>query len=167
MALPSTGSISMEQVRTELKRTGTISLNDTDVRKLAGKASGTIGMSDLRGKKNTESVTNYSVFSGSYGNRSSRVKGNFTINFPKKVIKGTLNVHISVNKYGNDRNVYPTVNIGGTSINCVMEKDKAISISNVSSLNCSYDTGVNGTNYGGTASNILSISATFTGEWEA
>lgn len=50
MALPSTGSISMDQVRAELGRTGTISLNDGTVRALAGKASGTISMADLRGK---------------------------------------------------------------------------------------------------------------------
>lgn len=54
MALPSTGSISMEQVRTELKRTGAISLNDPDVRKLAGKPNGIISMNDLRGKSSVK-----------------------------------------------------------------------------------------------------------------
>lgn len=47
-----TGTISMDDVRTELKVTGTITLNDTNVRKLAGKASGEISMNDLRGKSN-------------------------------------------------------------------------------------------------------------------
>ena len=50
MALPSTGSISMSQVRTELGRSNTITLNDSDVRNLAGRTSGAISMSDLRGK---------------------------------------------------------------------------------------------------------------------
>jgi hypothetical protein len=50
MALPSTGKISLEQVRTELNKTGSISLGNTDVRNLAGKTSGIIKMSDLRGK---------------------------------------------------------------------------------------------------------------------
>lgn len=52
MALPSTGSINMNQVNVELKKSDTskIALNDTDVRKLANKPSGIIGMSDLRGK---------------------------------------------------------------------------------------------------------------------
>lgn len=50
MALPSTGAISMNDVRTELGKTGTISLNDSNVRNLAGKTSGTISMGDLRGK---------------------------------------------------------------------------------------------------------------------
>lgn len=53
MALPSTGSISMDQVRTELGLSGAISLNLAAVRTLAGKASGAISMSDLRGKSNS------------------------------------------------------------------------------------------------------------------
>ena len=52
MALPSTGAISLANVNVELglSSTTTISLNQTSVRNLAGKASGTISMSDLRGK---------------------------------------------------------------------------------------------------------------------
>ncbi|WP_373077301.1 hypothetical protein [Fusobacterium varium] len=50
MALPTTGPISLGQVRTELNKTGSISLGSTDVRNLAGKASGIIKMSDLHGK---------------------------------------------------------------------------------------------------------------------
>ena len=51
MALP-IGTISMSQVNTELQKTSTatISLNDTNVRALAGKSSGTISMGDLHGK---------------------------------------------------------------------------------------------------------------------
>lgn len=50
MALPSTGSISMSQVRTELGLSGTISLGQSQVRALAGKSSGLISLADLRGK---------------------------------------------------------------------------------------------------------------------
>lgn len=50
MALPSSGTIKMSQVRDELKKTGPISLGNADVRKLGGKPSGTIKMSDLYGK---------------------------------------------------------------------------------------------------------------------
>ena len=52
MALPSSGSISLNQVNVELKKSATakISLGDTAVRELAEKTSGTISMSDLRGK---------------------------------------------------------------------------------------------------------------------
>lgn len=52
MALP-TGTISMSQVAAELKISQTgINLNDSRVRALAGKPSGTISMNDLRGKSN-------------------------------------------------------------------------------------------------------------------
>jgi hypothetical protein len=59
MALPSTGSISMNQVNVELGRGGTtqISLNEGVVRTLAQRASGQIGLSDLRGKSNTIQAT--------------------------------------------------------------------------------------------------------------
>ena len=51
MVLP-TGTISMANVNVELGRssTATISLGETAVRTLAGVASGTISMNDLRGK---------------------------------------------------------------------------------------------------------------------
>lgn len=57
MALP-TGTISMSDVNAELKRpaTQTISLNDGQVRQLAGRPSGAISMSDLRGKSFTAPV---------------------------------------------------------------------------------------------------------------
>src|SRR5690554_2997989 len=87
MALPSTGAISMSQVRAELERTGTISLNDGTVRALAGKASGTISMADLRGKS---AVLMLTVTPGSnsaargwsnglFGSISSRNYGGFTL----------------------------------------------------------------------------------------
>lgn len=52
MTLPSTGSISLNQVNTELSRTATqnISLGESAVRSLAGVTSGAISMSNLRGK---------------------------------------------------------------------------------------------------------------------
>jgi hypothetical protein len=54
MALPSTGPISLANVNVELGLSSTtaISLNQTNVRTLAGVASGTISMADLRGKSN-------------------------------------------------------------------------------------------------------------------
>lgn len=67
MALP-TGTISMSDVNAELKRpaTQTISLNDGQVRQLAGRPSGAISMSDLRGKSFTKSV-NVVVFDKDLG----------------------------------------------------------------------------------------------------
>lgn len=51
MTLP-TGAISMSQVNSELQRSATqnISMNDGQVRQLAGRGSGAISMGDLRGK---------------------------------------------------------------------------------------------------------------------
>ena len=52
MALPSSGSISFSQVNVEILRSATaaLSMNDATVRFVAGKSSGAISMSDLRGK---------------------------------------------------------------------------------------------------------------------
>ena len=60
MALPSSGTISLNQVNVELKKTGTtkISMGDTAVRALAKKTSGAISMSDLRGKSSEVKYTN-------------------------------------------------------------------------------------------------------------
>lgn len=45
---PITGTISLGNIRTELGASGTISLGDTNVRRLAGKPSGTISLADNR-----------------------------------------------------------------------------------------------------------------------
>lgn len=52
MALPSSGTITMGMIRTELKQTGAISLGSSECRKLAGVSSGAIKMSDFYGKSN-------------------------------------------------------------------------------------------------------------------
>jgi len=52
MTLPSSGSISLSQVRTELNAGGAISLGQASVRNLAGVPSGAISLSQLRGKSN-------------------------------------------------------------------------------------------------------------------
>ena len=58
MALPSTGAISFNNVNQELGKASpynqTITMNDSDVRTLFGKASGAIAMSDGWGKSNTK-----------------------------------------------------------------------------------------------------------------
>lgn len=50
MALPTSGPISLAQVRTELSLSGAISLGQAEVRNLAGVASGAISMANLHGK---------------------------------------------------------------------------------------------------------------------
>ncbi len=71
MALP-TGTITMNDVNIELGRSsgGTISLNDSDVRNLAGRPSGTISMDDLRGKSAGPSGTWYVDFWPQSNNRT-------------------------------------------------------------------------------------------------
>ena len=51
------GTISLYDVRVELVRGGQISLNYSDVRKLGGRTSGQIAMSDLRGKSSQITYT--------------------------------------------------------------------------------------------------------------
>ena len=58
MTLPASGPISMSQVATELGVTASgINLNQTNVRTLAGRPSGTISMSDLLGKSSVIKFT--------------------------------------------------------------------------------------------------------------
>lgn len=57
MALPTSGQISLLQVRTELGLSGQISLASGAVRSLAGVASGQIRLTDLRGKSSRPTAT--------------------------------------------------------------------------------------------------------------
>lgn len=59
MALPASGAISLNAVNVELGLTGTtaISMNQTSVRTLLGKASGAISLSDGYGKANRSTIT--------------------------------------------------------------------------------------------------------------
>lgn len=175
MALPSTGTITMNQVNVELKKAATaiISLNDTDVRKLGKKPSGTISMDDLRGKSNTEQVSNYLLFSTVY--RGHRVQDTVTINVGKKIISGQLIVSVSWkleetnlnmdNKWQGFINILNNKITGGT---------KTLTISNTSQISFSYNTGGGtydydiGDNVGAKRyDGILSVDIKFTGEWEA
>lgn len=160
----------MEQVRTELKRSGTISLNDTDVRKLAGRTSGTISMADLRGKKASENVANYQIYQHifNYTWDGNHKYGNDTLNFPKKIIAGTLIVKCTWEAvYSFDKKV-GYMNILNEKVE---QTTKNFSISNVSSIPFSYYTGysVNPRDGGNSkkSNGKLYIDIKFTGEWEA
>ena len=65
MALPVSGPISKSQVNVELGRSSTaqLSMNDAEVRMLAGKKTGAISMSDLHGKRRTA----YTLTAGTNG----------------------------------------------------------------------------------------------------
>ena len=158
--LPETGSISMSQVNVELKKseTAVITLNDADVRKLAGKPSGTISMNDLRGKSNTEKVNNYQVFSQRWSGL--KKSGEFTVTFPHKVVNGTIN--IATESYNNDS--IGSVTLLGNTISGV--SNKTISINNISSISGTYYTGRNKQGSTGFFSGNISVIISFTGEWE-
>lgn len=54
--LPKNGTISMDDIRKELNKSGSINLNDNDVRKLANKPNGAISLKDFYGKSNIEII---------------------------------------------------------------------------------------------------------------
>lgn len=165
MALPSTGSISMSQVNIELKKsaTATISLNDSAVRKLAGKTSGTISMNDLRGKKASESVTNYQIYSNSW--RGENAEGSFSFSFPKKVISGKIIVEVTKSIPGSGKNPY--VYILGTRVSVSANATEINVPSNTLTLNGTYFTGSYISNSSSTRPQTLILNIKFTGEWEA
>lgn len=106
MALP-TGTISMSQVNTELKNTATatISLNDTLVRQLGNKPSGTISMSDLQGKINTKEV-NILLHKGTSINKREKYYVNYNVVSGKFIVK----------TWNSGRNIYFTTDYNSTEI---------------------------------------------------
>lgn len=134
MALPSTGPISMSQVRTELGRTGTISLNDGTVRALAGKASGTISMADLRGKSAILMLTvtpgaggNFRGWAhGGYGSISSRSYGGFTLS---SVTSGSATPNaVTIGLTGSVAPGWTKVHINGVAYTCVFTSDAKLKL---------------------------------------
>jgi hypothetical protein len=84
MTLPTSGSLSLSDVMTELRVTNPgraypISLGDSDVRALAGVPSGAISLSNLYGK------SSYIAMSGSVPDRSGSAPSNPTSNYTTQV----------------------------------------------------------------------------------
>lgn len=155
--LPETGAITMDNVRTELKKTGTISLNDSDVRKLAKIESGTISMNDLRGKKANEEVTDY-VFLDNERKAGVGTNGTITITPPHKIIQGKLKLTTNSSNNRSKGNI--------TIFGVTYENQSAeIEIENITSINISYYTGSR-TAGSNVVNGYVYITVTFTGEWE-
>ena len=176
--LPETGSISMSQVNVELKKneTAVITLNDTDVRKLAGKPSGVISMNDLRGKKASEYVENYIILNKSFSKSFYDGEQNFILELPHNIISGEITLNLS-GKVGGSSSVdrtYPYVKLLGKTIEIKKtsydNETHTLQLSNVKQLDIKYHAG-KGTTYkehgnysyfGGT----MNMKISFTGEWE-
>lgn len=94
MTLPSSGAISLSQVNTELGKAANalISLNDADVRTLAGIPSGAIYMSNLRGKTAETLVYNGTLTVGTISGSSPLTKGYSALTSPTTgaISPGTL-----------------------------------------------------------------------------
>ncbi len=78
MALPSSGALSLSMVNIELKKSASaaISMNDADVRKLFGKASGVISLSDGYGKANALfTITASGIYSSTSGGITTTYRG--------------------------------------------------------------------------------------------
>lgn len=101
--LPSSGTIKMSEVNAELKTSGSINLNRTDVRKLANKASGIIKMGDLHGKSYTKSVN--TVIWEEYVQKSEK-----STTIPYNIASGTLYFY----NIG-DNKIYFSIGNGGGS----------------------------------------------------
>lgn len=92
MSLPSSGTITMGMIRTELKQTGAISLGSSTCRKLAGVPSGAIKLSDFYGKASSVEYKRHLVIS--------RIcPGDFSFNLPNAVIDGYMEVKVDFAGY--------------------------------------------------------------------
>lgn len=77
MPLPSTGPISMADIRSELGLSGAISLGQSNVRSLAGLASGAIAMSALRGKSAAIGLASFNLSAVASGTMCGFSRGAF------------------------------------------------------------------------------------------
>ena len=175
--LPETGSISMSQVNVELQKgeTTVITLNDTDVRKLAGINSGKISLNDLHGKRHGTYVSGYTIYSNSFtSNKSSSKNYSFSVQIPKFIINGefTLSVTKSGRNSSGGTSSYATINQIGTTqytMNTSNVKTKKTNfpkqtLNGSVSAGCgAYHSGNGDTRYN---ENTTSVSLKFTGEWE-
>ena len=130
MALPSSGTITMGMIRTELKQTGAIGLGSTECRKLAGVSSGAIKMSDFYGKSNgyyikfvpwvydhrTTTVGTNTISIGTlYSSIPHETSNTLVLKYSGKVLSNDSNVHVEVRE-GSDYHMATALLINGVYI---------------------------------------------------
>ena len=118
-------------------------------------------MADLRGKKASESVTNYQIYSNSWTWKNE--SGSFYFSFPKKIISGYITVKVDKGEKKSGQNPY--VNILGTKVVYIEEKNINIP-SGTSILNGTYFTGYYRGNNSSQEPQTCIVDIKFTGEWE-
>lgn len=122
MALQTSGQISLLDVRTELKKDGKISLDDSDVRKLAEKESGEIKFSDFYGKSSNIKINK--SFSYEIVLKLVVIPGNY-YGYDKKYGKIKSIKKITGERYENIlRKIYLNMYTGETEI--ILEPDKLV-----------------------------------------
>lgn len=92
MALPSSGTITMDMIRTELKQTGAIGLGSSECRQLAGVSSGAIKMSDFYGKASSVEYKRHLVL-------LRPCTDDFSFYLPNTVIDGSIEVEVDFAGY--------------------------------------------------------------------
>ena len=185
MTLPTTGPISMDDVRFELDREASaISLNDTDVRTLAGKASGIITMHDLYGKQfyaphrasSWYGYTNWAETTGSSAKDTTATTVDSSteavcFDSPSMSLSGGVNNAVIYYGFGNRKSYTGTLTVrwrGYTETNSVYDEEYSWMNTATSSISIEYslDDGVNwvymtGLTAGGTQ--VALTSTTFVG----
>lgn len=136
MALPSSGTITMDMIRTELKQTGAIGLGSTECRKLAGVSSGAIKMSDFYGKSNgyyikfvpwvydvrTTTVGTNTISIGTlYSSIPHKTSNTVVLKYSGNVSSNNGNIHIEIRE-GNNYHMGTILKIDGGYIQNINKK---------------------------------------------
>jgi hypothetical protein len=120
-----TGTISMSDVNVELGRssTTTISLNETVVRTLAGVASGTISMNDLRGKSSGPPSGTFSPDGGTTVGTAVYLSSDVSFEEAEIIITCTENATWNYTKTGSGGTEFVSVANGAVSSSIIFRLD--------------------------------------------